>query len=127
MAKYEDTFTPSERFGDLEFTWDVDFPRLLSNSPEAEQPSEFLKLRSPLTGTGERTNIPEGLSEEDVYQAWNLGMGEYKTLGHHISGGVTDYSHNPTGYPLEYFYDDSTIEEHQEDFSPRRYGKKRIR
>ena len=70
MAKYEDTFTPSERFGDLEFTWDVDFPRLLSNSPEAEQPSEFLKLRSPLTGTGARTNIPEGLSEEDVYQAW---------------------------------------------------------
>jgi hypothetical protein len=122
MAKYEDTFTPSERFGDLEFTWDVDFPRLLSNSPEAEQPSEFLKLRSPLTGTGARTNIPEGFSEEDAYEAWNLGMGEHPTMGRHVSGGVTDYHHNPTGYPLEYFHTDSTIEE-----SYARHGEKTLR
>ena len=129
MAKYEDTFTPSERFGDLEFTWDVDFPRLLSNSPEAVQPSEFLKLRSPLTGTGARTNIPEGFSEEDAYEAWNLGMGEHPTMGRHVSGGVTDYSHNPTGYPLEYFYDDSTIKEHYASFGEKtlRVEKNKIR
>ena len=76
MAKYEDTYSPSERFGDLEFTWDVDFAPLLSNTPEASQPSEYVKVSSPLTGTGEGTNLPEGVSAEDAYSAWNRGMKE---------------------------------------------------
>lgn len=119
MAKYTDTYSPSERFGDLEYTWDVDFPRLLSNTPEASQPSEYLKVRHPL-GTGSTlTEPPEGYTEQEVYDTWNQGMKEFGTLGRHISGGVTDYYHNPTGYPLEYFNEDSTTEEHYKSLGPK--------
>ena len=116
MAKYEDTYSPSERFGDLEFTWDVDFAPLLSNTPEASQPSEYVKVRSPLTGTGEGTNLPEGVSAEDAYRAWNLGMKEYSTMGHHIGGGLPDFHHSKflidsSGPPLAYYYEDTTIGE----------------
>ena len=116
MAKYEDTYSPSERFGDLEFTWDVDFPPLLANTPEASEPSEYVKVRSPLTGTGEGTNLPEGVSAEDAYRAWNLGMKEYSTMGHHIGGGLPDFHHSkflidPSGPPLAYYHEDTTMGE----------------
>jgi len=111
MAKYTDTYSPSERFGDLEYTWDVDFPRLLSNTPEASQPSEYLKVRHPL-GTGSTlTEPPEGYTEQESYDAWNKSMPYHPHMAEHIIGDLpsVEVDQQGIGVPKNF---DMTVEEY---------------